>query len=130
MAGLVSAGEMRVKLQALLDDKEKQLNLAGTLGQRILAQQLELEERSNQLVDVEERLQNAPGDADTEMRVKLQELADVMQTWETENERMFGGFGTKVCYSLFVSRFCLLLTLSYSLGMARLPCHRHRICHP
>ncbi|KAG8708982.1 hypothetical protein FRC09_000925, partial [Ceratobasidium sp. 395] len=90
------AGDMRVQLQALLDDKEKQLNLAGTLGQRILAQQLELEERINQLVDAEERLQATPDDADTEMRVKLQELADVMQSWETENERLFGGFGTKL----------------------------------
>lgn len=105
MAGPVSAGEMRVKLQALLDDKEKQLNLAGTLGQRILGQQLELEERINQLVDVEERLQNAPGDVDTEMRIKLQELADVMQAWETENERMFEGFGTKVCRFLFCLAF-------------------------
>lgn len=130
MAGPVSAGEMRVQLQALLDDKEKQLNLAGTLGQRILAQQLELEERINQLVDVEERLQNAPGDADTEMRVKLQELADVMQTWETENERMFGGFGTKVCCFLFFLRFFFLLTFDGSLGTVRLSCHPRLTCHP
>ncbi|KAG8719434.1 hypothetical protein FRC08_002819 [Ceratobasidium sp. 394] len=92
----MAMGDMRVQLQALLDDKEKQLNLAGTLGQRILAQQLELEERINQLVDTEERLQATPDEADTEMRVKLQELADVMQSWETENERLFGGFGTKL----------------------------------
>ncbi|CAE6449736.1 unnamed protein product [Rhizoctonia solani] len=90
------AGDMRVQLQALLDDKEKQLNLAGTLGQRILAQQLELEERINQLVDAEERLQISPEEADSEMRNKLQELADVMQGWETENERMFSSFGTKL----------------------------------
>ncbi|CCO29344.1 Anucleate primary sterigmata protein A [Rhizoctonia solani AG-1 IB] len=87
---------MRVQLQALLDDKEKQLNLAGTLGQRILAQQLELEERINQLVDAEDRLQTNPEDGDSEMRTKLQELADVMQGWETENERMFSSFGTKL----------------------------------
>jgi hypothetical protein len=96
----VSAGDMRVQLQALLDDKEKQLNLAGTLGQRILAQQLELEERINQLVDAEERLEATPDEADNDMRLKLQELADVMQAWETENERLFGGFGTKARFFL------------------------------
>jgi hypothetical protein len=42
---LSSVGGMRLQLQNLLDLKEKRLQHAGTLGQRILAQQVELEER-------------------------------------------------------------------------------------
>ncbi|KAJ7821017.1 hypothetical protein B0H14DRAFT_3471865 [Mycena olivaceomarginata] len=44
-----SAGDMRYHLQSLLDAKERQLQQAGALGQRVLAQQMELEERIRQL---------------------------------------------------------------------------------
>lgn len=121
------AGDMRVQLQALLDDKEKQLNLAGTLGQRILAQQLELEERINQLVDTEERLQSNP-DADAEMRDKLQELADVMQSWETENERMFSSFGTKVDFFTRWIDSRLVLIFIFCSSTEEGLCHRHQRC--
>jgi len=48
-----SAGDMRFHLQNLLDSKEKQLQQAGTLGQRVLAQQMELEERIRQLQEAD-----------------------------------------------------------------------------
>src|SRR5882762_6734726 len=47
-----SAGDMKFHLQNLLDSKEKQLQQAGTLGQRVLAQQMELEERIRQIQEV------------------------------------------------------------------------------
>ena len=89
---------MRLQLQTLLDDKEKQLQLTGTLGQRFLQQQMELEERINQLSEYENaHLKGARVDeANSEMRVKLQELAETMQHWEVENEQIWSGFGSKV----------------------------------
>ncbi|KAF6745032.1 hypothetical protein DFP72DRAFT_1018302 [Ephemerocybe angulata] len=44
-----SPDELRAHLQSLLDAKERQLNQAGILGQRVLAQQMELEERVKKL---------------------------------------------------------------------------------
>ena len=103
---------MRLQLQTLLDDKEKQLQLTGTLGQRFLQQQMELEERINQLSEYENaHLKGARVDeANSEMRVKLQELAETMQHWEVENEQIWSGFGSKVrlehLFSLLF--FCIL----------------------
>jgi len=93
-----SPGNLRLQLQALLDDKEKQLRLAGTLGQRFLAQQMELEERISQLNDLEAAKPSASDDevVESEIRDKLQELKDTMNTWESENQDMFGGLGNKV----------------------------------
>ncbi|KAI6019868.1 hypothetical protein F5J12DRAFT_968007 [Pisolithus orientalis] len=44
-----STGERKFQLQLLLDTKEKQLQQAGALGQRVLAQQIELEEKIRQI---------------------------------------------------------------------------------
>jgi len=91
-------GNLRIQLQALLDDKEKQLRLAGTLGQRFLAQQMELEERISQLNDLEAAKTSANDDdaVENEIRNKLQELKATMNTWESENQDMFGGLANKV----------------------------------
>jgi hypothetical protein len=96
-------GDLRIQLQALLDDKEKQLRLAGTLGQRFLAQQMELEERISQLNDLEAAKTNATDDeaVEGEIRDKLQDLKDTMNSWESENRDMFGVLGNKVrCYTI------------------------------
>ena len=92
-------GNLGIQLQALLDDKEKQLRLAGTLGQRFLAQQMELEERISQLNDLEAAKTSATVDeaVESEIRDKLQELKDTMNSWESENQEMFGVLGNKVC---------------------------------
>ncbi|KIM23667.1 hypothetical protein M408DRAFT_252856 [Serendipita vermifera MAFF 305830] len=90
-------GQMRSKLQALLDDKERQLQKAEALGQRILAQQMELEERINQITELDEHQQAAGqenGD-DSEMRSQLDELAQTMHGWATENETLWTGAVTK-----------------------------------
>jgi hypothetical protein len=98
---LPSAGDMRLHLQALLDDKEKQLQLAGTLGQRILAQQMELEERINQITEFEVA---KPGDevGDAQMRDRLQELAGAMHSWEKDNEQLWSGFGPSKVHALSI----------------------------
>lgn len=94
----VTNGNLRIQLQALLDDKEKQLRLAGTLGQRFLAQQMELEERISQLNELEAAKTSATDDevVESEIRDKLQELKETMSSWESENQDMFGVLGNKV----------------------------------
>ncbi len=95
------AGQMRQKLQALLDDKERQLQKAEALGQRILAQQMELEERINQITELDEQQQQQDGENgadDSEMRSQLDELAQTMHGWATENEGLWTGAVTKVIY--------------------------------
>lgn len=81
---------LREQLKTLIDDKEKQLMLVGTLGQRFLSQQVELEERIQQMDEVENptsELGELGNSAD--LRQKLEELAQTMQTWETENQQMW-----------------------------------------
>lgn len=91
-------GQMRTKLQALLDDKERQLQKAEALGQRILAQQMELEERINQITELDEQQQQQGENSDdNEMRSQLDELAQTMHGWATENEGLWTGAVTKVC---------------------------------
>lgn len=99
-------GNLRIQLQALLDDKERQLKLAGTLGQRVLAQQVELEERISQLNDLEAVKANASDEevVEFEIREKLRELRDTMNTWETENQDIFDFLGNKVMNTLWSSK--------------------------
>lgn len=94
----VSPGDMRSHLQNLLDDKEKQLQHAGTLGQQLLAQRMELEERIRQLQDME--MDAGSDDEDTEMSVRerYRDLADTVKQWDTENEQLSILFNeSKVC---------------------------------
>lgn len=82
---------MRFHLQTLLDSKEKQLQQAGTLGQQLLAQRMELEERIRQLQEMD----FDSGDSD-EVRESYRELVDTIKTWDGENEQLSSAFGTKV----------------------------------
>ncbi|KDQ58499.1 hypothetical protein JAAARDRAFT_34310 [Jaapia argillacea MUCL 33604] len=87
-----STGDMRLQLQTLLDRKEKQLQQAGTLGQRVLAQQMELEERVRQLQDMEAD-KTDDDDIDADMRERYRELADTIRTWDSENVQLSSAFG-------------------------------------
>lgn len=44
-----SPAELRAHLQSLLDDKDRQLVQVGVIGQRVIAQQMELQERVKKL---------------------------------------------------------------------------------
>ena len=95
---LASAGSMRHFLQGLLDIKEKQLQQAGTLGQRVLAQQMELEERVRQLQDIDsERTEDEEVSAET--RLCYRDLANTLKTWDEENFTLSQTFGTSVFFS-------------------------------
>ena len=81
---------IREQLQALIDDKKRQLTLVGTLGQRFLSQEVELEERIQQMDEAEiEASQSGDLEASAQVRDKLEELARTMQMWETENQEMW-----------------------------------------
>ncbi|KAH9946869.1 hypothetical protein B0H21DRAFT_891679 [Amylocystis lapponica] len=94
---LSSTGDMRVHLQNLLDSKEKQLQQAGTLGQQLLAQRMELEERIRQLQDMDlDGGSSDDEDLDVSVRERYRELADTIKSWDTENEQLSSVFGTKL----------------------------------
>ena len=86
-----SEGDMRELLQNLLDSKEKQLQQAGELGQQLLAQRVELEERIRQLQELD--LEGEGGD---DLRDHYRELADTIKAWDAENEQLSSIFVPKV----------------------------------
>jgi hypothetical protein len=97
-----SAGQRKFRLQLLLDNKEKQLQQAGTLGQRVLAQQIELEEKIRQLQEFD--AERAEGEElDTDARERYRELAETIAAWDAENAQLSSTFGQKV--SLFILKF-------------------------
>lgn len=90
-----SAGNIRFHLQSLLDAKENQLQQAGTLGQRVLAQQMELEERIRQFQEVyADRPEDDELDADAAERYR--ELTDTIRAWDAENAQLSSTFGNIV----------------------------------
>ncbi|KAG8980711.1 hypothetical protein FRB93_009043 [Tulasnella sp. JGI-2019a] len=100
VSSTINTTSMNAQLAKILDDKENELVLAGNLGQRILAQRVELEERINALAEHEHRSGSRtpePG-GDPEVAKKFQELQDILQSWDKENQETLGGFnGQKVC---------------------------------
>ncbi|KAG1747402.1 coiled-coil protein [Suillus lakei] len=89
-----SAGQRKFRLQLLLDNKEKQLQQAGTLGQRVLAQQIELEEKIRQLQEFDaERAEDE--ELDTDARERYRELAETIAAWDAENAQLSSAFGQK-----------------------------------
>lgn len=91
-SSLSSAGDLKFQLQNLLDSKEKQLQQAGTLGQRVLAQQMELEERIRQLQELEAD-KGEDDEIDFEARERYQELAETIMAWDSENAQLSSAFG-------------------------------------
>lgn len=87
-----TAGDLNFYLQTLLDRKEKQLQQAGNLGQRVLAQQMELEERIRQ---IQESVIDKPEEeqVDQAARVKYQELSETILAWDAENAQLSASFG-------------------------------------
>ncbi|TFY60678.1 hypothetical protein EVJ58_g4992 [Rhodofomes roseus] len=101
----MSPGDMRSHLQNLLDDKEKQLQNAGTLGQQLLAQRMELEERIRHLQEMEMDAGSDDEDAEMSVRERYRDLADTVKHWDTENEQLSFLFnGSKAAPQLDLSR--------------------------
>ena len=111
-----NTGDMRHYLQTLLDTKEKQLQQAGALGQRVLAQQVELEERVRQLQEIDaDKGEDVEIDAD--MRERYRQLAESVSTWEAENVQLSSALGSKVCPSLPSLSLSFVLSLSLCIAL-------------
>jgi hypothetical protein len=87
-----STGDMKHHLQNLLDSKEKQLQQAATLGQRVLAQRVELEERIRQLQEMDADKVDEE-EIDSEARERYRELAETIEEWDSENSMLSSAFG-------------------------------------
>ena len=98
---LASPSERKFHLQLLLDNKEKQLQQAGALGQRVLAQQIELEEKIRHLQDFDVE-RGDDEDLDTDARERYRELADTIKAWDLENAQLSSAFGQQVHISSFI----------------------------
>ncbi|KAI0760078.1 hypothetical protein C8Q74DRAFT_1293828 [Fomes fomentarius] len=95
MADYDTQGNMRLHLQTLLDNKEKQLQSAATLGHQLLAQRTELEDRIKQMQDLELDGTGSDDGLDGSVGDKYRELADAIKAWDTENEHLTSVFGSK-----------------------------------
>ncbi|KAG9020754.1 hypothetical protein FS837_007906, partial [Tulasnella sp. UAMH 9824] len=86
---------LRTQLQALLDEKEQQLARAGALGQQLLSQQVELNERIVALERYEHLASSGSRtpdpEGDPELRQKLTELSEALQSWDNDNEKIWTG---------------------------------------
>lgn len=108
-----TAGDMKFQLQNLLDSKEKQLQQAGSLGQRVLAQQLELEERIRQLQELEAH-KGEDDEIDHEAMQRYRELSETILAWDSENAQLSAVFGgsssvrtfNALLFQFFESYFC------------------------
>lgn len=93
--GISSIGGMKSHLQFLLDNKEKQLQQVGTLGQRILSQQVLLDERVRELHKLEADLGDNQ-DLDSEIRERYRKLTEMVEVWDADNARLTQLFTPKV----------------------------------
>ena len=105
-----TAGDMKYHLEYLLDSKEKQLQQAGSLGQRVMAQQMELEERIRQLQELEADKDKI----DLEARERYRKLAETISAWDLENTQLSSAFAgsPKVCSACNIATWCRFLIFS------------------
>ncbi|WWD10289.1 hypothetical protein V865_008424 [Kwoniella europaea PYCC6329] len=83
---------LRQHLQSLLEQKSTQLQTLGTMGQEILKQQQDLEERIREFEDADESDEE---EIREDTRERLRELDQAMRMWENQNEHMMRGLGGK-----------------------------------
>ena len=122
MADYDSQGNMHLHLQSLLDNKEKQLQSAATLGHQLLAQRMELEERIRQMQELELDGSGSDDGLDGSVRDKYRDLADAITAWDTENEQLTSVFGSKVSGNLVF--FFFLRPIFAFIAHKRCPCSR------
>ena len=106
-----TAGDIKYHLQAVLLSKGEQLEQAATLGQRVLAQQMELEERIRQLQDMD--ADKADDDElDPETTDRYRDLVDTIQAWDAENAQLSSSFASSgVGVFIFHSSFFVFSSL-------------------
>ncbi len=92
-----SPHDVRHHLQSLLDGKEKQLQQAAALGERLLAQRVELEERVRLLHEIDA---DKSDEITADMRERYRELADTVRAWEFGNVQLTSTFTSSVRISV------------------------------
>jgi hypothetical protein len=102
-----SSNDMRQHLQNILDSKEKQLQQAAALGERLLAQRVELEERVRLLQDIDG---DKSDEITADMRERYRELADAVRAWDIGNTQLTTVFTSSVCTLFFPPFFPLVGT--------------------
>lgn len=125
-----TAGDMKFHLQNLLDSKERQLQQAGSLGQRVLAQQMELEERIRQLQELESD-KGEEDEIDHEARERYHDLADTIIAWDSENAQLSSVFGSssKVRVSVATWHHSSFLFIFFSYSAFSTVALIHPLCH-
>lgn len=113
----LSTTSLRARLQAILDDKSRQLANVGSFGQQLLHQQGELEDRIKALGDE----QDGEGISD-ETRSKLLQLEEAMKGWESDNQDIVKELhGSEVSASSVSSHILTLQFLDVTMAPAPLP---------
>jgi hypothetical protein len=97
---------LKAHLQSLLDLKEYQLQTAGTLGQRILQQQADLEGLVSTIYRYEET-----GDEEG-VKAKWKELGEAVVGWERANGKLGSGFGLEALSLTSQSQYHLVASSS------------------
>ncbi|KAF9445800.1 hypothetical protein P691DRAFT_251059 [Macrolepiota fuliginosa MF-IS2] len=99
IAAVTTVSNVNSNLQRLLDRKKNQLQQAVILGQRVLAQQIELEER---IRHVQEYVVGRPDEEEInhQARVEYRELSDTILSWDAENVQLSAIFGVSTKPSL------------------------------
>jgi hypothetical protein len=100
-----SSVDMRQHLQNLVDGKEKQLQQAGALGERLLAQRVELEERVRLLQEMDA---DKTDEITADMRERYRELADAVRAWDFGNIQLTSAFtsSVRILFFLFFLSIC------------------------
>ena len=101
-----SSDDMRQHLQNLLDSKEKQLQQAAALGERLLQQRVELEERVKLLQEIDA---DKADEITADMRERYRELADAVRAWDFGNVELTAAFTSSVRILFPYTPFFLLV---------------------
>lgn len=80
-----SSDHLRQHLQNLLDGKEKQLQQAAALGERLLAQRVELEERVRLIQETDA---DKTDEITADMRERYRDLSDTVRAWDVGNVQL------------------------------------------
>jgi hypothetical protein len=106
-----SSDDMRQHLQNLLDGKEKQLQQAAALGESLLAQRVELEERVRLIQETDT---DKTDEITADMRERYRELADTVRAWDFGNVHLTTAFTHAVRILISFHSILLLVPIAFS----------------
>lgn len=102
---------MRQHLQNLLDGKEKQLQQAAALGERLLAQRVELEERVRLIQETDA---DKTDEITADVRERYRDLSDTVRAWDVGNVQLTTTFSHSVRILIPFHSLLLLVPITFS----------------